>query len=62
LLFFLYREIPIEENTLCRIYHKNNSKFLSIVFPGRTFLFVGISRQTKILLCALGASVVILDS
>ena len=55
-IFFVYREIPIDENnprgTL------NKSEGLRIISVRQIFLFVGISRQTESLLCALCASVV----
>ena len=55
-IFFVYREIPIDENnprgTL------NKSECLCIITMRQIFLFVGISRQTEIFLCALCVSVV----
>jgi hypothetical protein len=55
-ILFVYREIPIDEKNPCNTLNKSLG-FHSIIM-GRIFLFVGISRQTENLLCALSVSVV----
>ena len=50
-----YREIPIGDNSLLRISCFNRGRF---IIPNRTFLFFGISRKTKTLLCVLCGYVV----
>ena len=56
-VFFVYREIPIDENNPCDGLNKSLG-FHNLVME-QIFLFVGISRQTESLLWALCVSVVI---